>query len=359
MQTPEDGPNLRKKIVDSLATAVVITDTSGVIQYANQTAADRSGFAVAEIIGKTPGKLWGGRMGRDFYDRFWGLLSTERLPFIGLIHNIRKNGSRTSEQLHAAPILDSSGKPSLYIKIQPPDGPLNERFSRDFSLKLTSGGSETLDFFKRFFDISDFGTSVPHPSDRLIAFFENELIAPTKERLRARSQDAILIAAAKNDAREFHALYQKYYTSIYQFILHRTGYNSELAADLTQDTFLQAYRYLARFTVSNASYGTYLIKIAHTVLAGHFRGHASVISEEISRFEHLAAPELESADIFDIAELKKVLLELSPIEQQILLMKYEKNLSVREIAEALAKTENAVKLHLSRAREKMRRSLQM
>ena len=49
----------------------VVTDRDGVALYANDGAARRTGYAVAETVGKKPGKLWGGHMPRVFYDHLW------------------------------------------------------------------------------------------------------------------------------------------------------------------------------------------------------------------------------------------------------------------------------------------------
>lgn len=346
MLVMSDAADIKSKI-DTLAASLVITDARGVIQYANQSSSAASGYAPAEIIGKAPGKLWGGHMARDFYDRFWGVIFCDRSPFVGEVHNTKKNGDSVVERMHVAPIMNAAQEVKFYVKIQPP--PDAADFSREFRSKLSGGDAS--DFFRRLFEVSDLG------GVNLVDFFESVLVEPTREKLRARGQDALLIAAAKNNTQAFDALYQKYYGSIYQHLMHRTAYNAELSADLTQDTFLQAYRYLATFTVSNASYGTYLLTIAQHVLAAHFRARRGVAHEDISLVKNLPAPFSSAPDFFDISLIKKILLELSPIEQQILLLRYESGRSVREIAEKLLKSENAVKLHLSRAREKMRQKM--
>jgi RNA polymerase sigma-70 factor (ECF subfamily) len=347
-------PQSIKQTIDAAPMSLVITDRRGVILYANQSSSDASGYALGEIIGKAPGKLWGGHMPASYYDRFWGVLTEERRPFIDLVTNLKKNSEAVTDHLHVAPILDGSAVPNYFIKLSPPRGDwmYKNEFSQSFRARFSNQDASSFDFFMRLFGL--LGDSSFNSFQSL---FENALIGPTREKYAARVQDAVLIAAAQNNAEQFEALYQKYFAEIYRHLLHRTAYNAELSADLTQDTFVQALRYLPKFTISNASYGTYLTKIAQNVLTAHFRSKQNGLNEDLGNIEHLPSPESEAADVFDVAQLRKILLQLSPIEQQILLMKYEKNLSVHEIAGALAKTENAVKLHLSRAREKMRRSL--
>ena len=53
------------------------------------------------------------------------------------------------------------------------------------------------------------------------------------------------------------------------------------------------------------------------------------------------------------AEVWDLLGVLSDVEQYVILMKYRDGLKVAEIAALLDKSENAVKLHLGRARKKL------
>jgi RNA polymerase sigma factor (sigma-70 family) len=315
-----------KRYIDTLPETFLITDARGVVQYTNHHAATTSGFARAEIIGKNPGKLWGGHMDGAYYARLWNTIFHERMPFTALVQNTKKNGELFLEQMYLVPVVASINTTiAFYLKMRPPSENTITNLLSQWSAPTT-----------------------------LLGFLQTILITPTQELLRARHDDALLIAAAQNDSGSFDALYQKYYYEIFQYFFHHTHFDHELSADLAQETFIQAYRNLPQFTISNASYGTYLHTIAHRTLAAHYRAHKAILHETIASVEQLPATESTAADVFDIARMKQILLELSPIEQQILTMKYEKSLSVHEIAERLLKSENAIKLHLSRAREKMR-----
>ncbi|WP_340155976.1 sigma-70 family RNA polymerase sigma factor, partial [uncultured Winogradskyella sp.] len=54
-----------------------------------------------------------------------------------------------------------------------------------------------------------------------------------------------------------------------------------------------------------------------------------------------------------VEQLKKVMELISPDEKMILLLKYQDNLSIKELAEALDIGESAVKMRLKRAKEKL------
>ena len=54
-----------------------------------------------------------------------------------------------------------------------------------------------------------------------------------------------------------------------------------------------------------------------------------------------------------VAQLKKVMELISPDEKMILLLKYQDNLTIKELSEALDLGESAVKMRLKRAKEKL------
>ena len=54
-----------------------------------------------------------------------------------------------------------------------------------------------------------------------------------------------------------------------------------------------------------------------------------------------------------VEKLKIVMDMISPDEKMILLLKYQDNLSIRELSEALDIGESAVKMRLKRAKEKL------
>lgn len=54
----------------------------------------------------------------------------------------------------------------------------------------------------------------------------------------------------------------------------------------------------------------------------------------------------------EVKQLKKVLEEIPVDDKAILLMKYQDDMSIKEIAEILGKTESAVKMRIKRAKAK-------
>lgn len=107
-----------RKIFDAAEVHVVITNPDGRIIYANVAAENHSGFAIAEMTGKKPGELWGGKMPAEFYRHMWRVIAKEKRPYAGDMRNCRKNGEPYWQEVHILPVLDSKGGVQCYLGIE-------------------------------------------------------------------------------------------------------------------------------------------------------------------------------------------------------------------------------------------------
>lgn len=107
-----------RKILDATDVHIVITNPDGRIIYANAAAENHTGFMIAEMIGKKPGELWGGKMPKDFYDTMWHAIADEKRPFTESMRNCRKNGEPYWQEVHILPVLNSAGKVECYLGIE-------------------------------------------------------------------------------------------------------------------------------------------------------------------------------------------------------------------------------------------------
>ena len=98
---------------------MIVTDVEGRIIFANRAVEKRTGYSIAEIIGRKLGDLWGGHMDRDFYAHMWHTLAVRKLPFTGLIKNQRKDGTLFYAEMRIYPIKNIHGKVEAYMSIEP------------------------------------------------------------------------------------------------------------------------------------------------------------------------------------------------------------------------------------------------
>jgi RNA polymerase sigma-70 factor (ECF subfamily) len=337
--------------------ALLITDAEGKVLYGNDALERRTGFAVAEALDKKPGALWGGAMERPFYDELYRALAKER-PFVATAKNTRKDKRPYEEDLFIVPLFESQMQaPKLFVSAQPYhlEPEKRTRFREDLLRALL--GRTRVDFARAFFSVLNRYFVGPTDEARLprnpLSFLGEKLIAPLRERFVARTEDAELILLAKSDPLHFRRLYEKYSSAVRIYFRRHLSGDTDLAEDLTQETFYRAFLYLPGFEAGAASYGTYLLRVAHNLLVNHYRKKKvlSFFDGEIPETAAIVEPPCCPAEDLLAGNV------VSDIERTLLRMKYVEGFSIQEIASFIGKSENAVKLSLSRARRKLRKSL--
>jgi PAS domain S-box-containing protein len=109
-----------KLAVEQASDHIVITDSNGLILFANQSVRRITGFRIDEIMGKKAGgpDLWGGQMGEKFYQKMWKTIKLDKKPFSGEIKNKRKNEEPYTALATISPILDKEGDVDFFVGIE-------------------------------------------------------------------------------------------------------------------------------------------------------------------------------------------------------------------------------------------------
>jgi len=352
------------ELFDALPGRFFITDSKAVALYSNKAMEQRTGYAVGEIVGQRPGRLWGGQMESWVYEQMWDVIDRQKRPFVRDIVNKRKQGEVYCEKVSIAPVVSSERSEPYYIALMPAGE--NEgkagAFQREFFMRMSRQGIAPAVFFDWVLPWLDASEHAQAEIKKIVSESEKGLhhvlrewfVLPTSEQYKSRSLDKELVMQAKEHGESFQILFDKYYKDVYQYFIHRTGYDGKLCEDLVQDVFTKAFAALPGFQPSNASYRTYLIRISHNALVNHYRKKQASGLEEVEDIPSVSVKESLERKV-DAALLWGDIKHLSRVEQGVLGMKYREDMSVREIACVLDKTENAVKLHLSRGRKKLRK----
>jgi RNA polymerase sigma factor (sigma-70 family) len=166
--------------------------------------------------------------------------------------------------------------------------------------------------------------------------------------------DQTLIArvVAQDDRAAFGELVLRHQGAVRRFLRQLTQGDEGLADDLAQDTFVQAYRSLARFQ-GGAAFSTWLLGIAHNHWRNARRKQHTVPlePEHLDRLEPSASPAAAS----DLRQdLGAALARLEPDERTALHLCYQQGLSHHEIATILDWPLGTVKTHLARSKAKLR-----
>ncbi len=154
----------------------------------------------------------------------------------------------------------------------------------------------------------------------------------------------------------FEELYKRYSDKVYRKCLSFVK-DSAKAEDFTHDIFLKVILKLSTFK-ETARFSTWLYSITYNYCMDQLRINKK--RKEVYQDEELEVPDdtdlnqvFEEPDI-ESKRLHQAMDQLQTEEQSILMMKYQDELSIREIADIFRITESAVKMRLLRTREKLR-----
>jgi len=154
----------------------------------------------------------------------------------------------------------------------------------------------------------------------------------------------------------FDQLVEQYYPLILRYLTRRTG-DAELAADLTQETFLDAWRDLARLAHGRAV-APWLYQIARNNLLPHWRRRRPVSLDALlaeDGGEPAACQQADPAPACDErALIAQVLGGLSAPLQEALLLHCRQGFTSEEVGQVLAISGEAARKRIGRAKTQFR-----
>lgn len=148
-------------------------------------------------------------------------------------------------------------------------------------------------------------------------------------------------------------LYDRHVRTVYNFIYYKT-HHKETAEDLTSETFFKALRSMSSVD-SKRSFISWLYKIAQNSVIDHYR--AKRPTQNIDDVWDMA-DEDDAVALLDTtlhaAKVKAELGKLPSAERDIIFMRVWQELSYKEIAEIVGKSEASLKMAFSRTIKKLR-----
>ena len=184
----------------------------------------------------------------------------------------------------------------------------------------------------------------------------SQKIQKSEKKTKKRTSDIELIRKYLSTQRDeyFRMLYRRYSTKVYSKCLSLLK-EEALANDATQDIFMKIFLNLSRFE-EKSKFSTWVYSITYNYCIDFLRKRKKeqgLFSDEMDETPDVAeeVPDYKLLEI-EVERLKNVLEQIPPGDKEVLLMKYREELSVREIAEVLDKTESAIKMKIKRAKHK-------
>jgi len=153
--------------------------------------------------------------------------------------------------------------------------------------------------------------------------------------------------------RRFSELYRAHLRDVYSYSYYRVG-NHHDAEDLTEQTFLQAYRHFERaLAESNGRpLRPWLIRIAHNLAANFYRDRSRKPQTPLESVAEPDAPHTTEDIVEGRDELRRILegvQQLPEDRREALIMRFALGMDNKEIARALGRTDGATKVLIHRA----------
>ncbi|MFN3850914.1 MAG: RNA polymerase sigma factor [Spirosomataceae bacterium] len=152
----------------------------------------------------------------------------------------------------------------------------------------------------------------------------------------------------------FEELYDRYVDKVYRKCLSFIK-NEAQAEDFTHDIFLRLVLKIGSFK-EHAKFSTWLYSITYNYCMDQMRLAKRQAEEALDENFDLEEDE-EDSEFSEMQGkvLKKAMEKIAPDEKAILLMKYQDDFSIKEIADTFNLTESAVKMRLMRTKEKLKK----
>lgn len=157
------------------------------------------------------------------------------------------------------------------------------------------------------------------------------------------TDDKLVASYAKGNNEAFDILLKRHQDRVFNYIF-KIVKNEDIANDIFQDTFVKAIMTIkqGRYT-ENGKFPAWISRIAHNLIIDYYRQEKSenmqscdVEEVDILNKKELSEETIEDAIITDQihSDVKHLVKILPDLQREVLLMRYYKNMSFKEIADA-------------------------
>ncbi len=171
------------------------------------------------------------------------------------------------------------------------------------------------------------------------------------------AEEQKIVEAAKNDARAFAGIYDRYFEQIFNFILRRTD-DEVLTDDLTSQTFLKALQSLKKYEFRGLPFSAWLYRIASNEVNKHYnrKKRKRVFSLEEERLFEIIETDNNDPELDEqISTLISTLNDLPTDVMEVLELRFFEERSFKEISFILNISESGAKMRLYRAIDKLKK----
>jgi RNA polymerase sigma-70 factor (ECF subfamily) len=167
--------------------------------------------------------------------------------------------------------------------------------------------------------------------------------APASRQSPEQAEERLLVEAAQKDPARFADLYQINFERVYAFVARRVC-DRDAAEDLTSEVFHKALANLRRFEWRGAPFAAWLLRIAANAITDRAqRAGKELAVDDPPELGADATADIDLEEVERRARVFRLVDELPSDQRRVVAMRFAEEKSIREIAEALGRTEGAVK----------------
>ncbi|MCH8226380.1 MAG: sigma-70 family RNA polymerase sigma factor [Chloroflexi bacterium] len=169
-----------------------------------------------------------------------------------------------------------------------------------------------------------------------------------------------LVRAAQRGQRDaFARIYETHVDRVYRYLLSRLGQPAD-AEDVTAEVFIRAMKALPSYKPRGTPLMAWLYRIAHNqaVNWGKTRSRRRENSLEDLAVRSSDDPEREALDRASFAEAEREMEQLTPLQRQVLSLRFAGELSIAETGKIMKRSQGAVKFLQYSALQALRRNLE-
>ena len=156
---------------------------------------------------------------------------------------------------------------------------------------------------------------------------------------------ALAVRASGGDVSAFGLLYDRHVDAIYRYVYYRVRNDAE-AEDLTSDVFMRALKAIPRYEPRQA-FLAWLYRIARNAIIDRARrGNRQVPFEDALEHptpDQIVEPDAQLLANSDSDTLRSALKKLTPLQQEVLILRFLHGYSTQEIANIVGKREGTVR----------------
>jgi len=167
--------------------------------------------------------------------------------------------------------------------------------------------------------------------------------APASRQSPEQAEERLLVEAAQKDPARFAELYEINFERVYAFVARRVC-DRHAAEDLTSEVFHKALANLRRFEWRGAPFAAWLLRIAANAITDRAeRAGKELAMEDPPELGADATADIDLEEVERRARVFRLVDELPADQRRVVAMRFAEEKSIREIAQALGRSEGAVK----------------